>query len=214
MVIQVDGGTDSGTVRYSVAQGQLVTFDDDDFNTVSRNLTGYTLDCVRFTLPSASEGTLYYNYTSSGSSERVSASRSYYRSTSPYLDRVSFLAADEYTGTVSIPFTGWTTNGTSFSGTVVIRVGSRADAIQYKGTAGKEVEFQSGDFNDACLTATGSSLRYVRFTSLPSSSRGTLYYNYTSSGGYSSKVSTSRNYYRSTSPYLDSVSFVPSTSFS
>lgn len=214
MVIQVDGGTDSGTVRYSVAQGQLVTFDDDDFNTVSRNLTGYTLDCVRFTLPSASEGTLYYNYTSSGSSERVSASRSYYRSTSPYLDRVSFLAADEYTGTVSIPFTGWTTNGTSFSGTVVIRVGSRADAIQYKGTAGKEVEFQSGDFNDACLTATGSSLRYVRFTSLPSSSRGTLYYNYTSSGGYSSKVSTSSNYYRSTSPYLDSVSFVPSTSFS
>lgn len=213
LIIQVAAGTDTGSVQYAVAQGELVTFDDSDFNSLSRKLTGYSLDCVRFTLPSAAQGTLYYNYKSTTSSERVSATRSYYRNDSPYLDNVSFLASDSYTGNVAIPFTGWTTNGGSFSGTVSIRVGGRADAIRYKGTAGKEVEFQSGDFNDVCLAATGSSLQYVRFTSLPAASRGTLYYDY-DDGDYNSKVTTSHSYYRSSSLYLSRVSFVPSTSFS
>ncbi len=50
------------------------------------------------------------------------------------------------------------------------------------------------------------SLDYVKFT-LPSSSKGSLYYGYNSSG--KSKVSASTNYF-DTKPYLKSVSFVPS----
>ena len=211
LVIQVNAASDSGSISYSVVQGGRVTLDDSDFNTLCRDLTGSTLDYIRFTLPSSSQGTLYYNYTSS-SSERVSASKNYYRSSYPYLDQVSFLASDSFTGTVSIPFTGCATSGAAFSGTLSIRVGAQADAIAYRVSAGESVDFQAGDFNDVSVSATGSTLRYVRFT-LPASSRGTLYYNYRS-GNYDSKVSASKNYYRSSSPYLDQVTFVPASGFS
>lgn len=211
LVIQVNAASDSGSVSYSVSQGGRVTLDDSDFNSLCRDLTGSTLDYIRFTLPSSSQGTLYYSYTSS-SSERVSASKNYYRSSYPYLDQVSFLASDSFTGTVSIPFTGCAVSGAAFSGTLSIRVGAQADAIAYRVSAGESVDFQAGDFNDVSLSATGSSLRYVRFT-LPASSRGTLYYNYRN-GNYESKVSASKNYYRSSSPYLDQVTFVPAASFS
>lgn len=211
LVIQVEAAADSGSIRYSVKQGGRVAFDDSDFNSLSRDLTGSALDYVRFTLPLSSQGTLYYDYTSSAS-ERVSASKNYCRSASPYLDKVSFLASDSFSGTVSIPFTGRSVDGTAFSGTVSIQVGTQGNAITYSVTAGKVVTFQVNDFNSLCRDVTGDSLNYVRF-SLPSSSQGTLYYNY-DDGDYDSKVSASKSYYRSASPYLNQVSFAAASTFS
>lgn len=211
LVIQVEEETQSGSIQYDVAQGGSVTFDDSDFNSMCRDLTGSSLDYVRFTLPASSRGTLYYNSTAS-SSNRVTTSQKYYRSSSPYLDRVIFRAEEDFSGTVSIPFTGWSNDGSSFSGTVSIRVGGQADTITYRVSGGSSVEFDASDFNDAARDATGETLRYVRFT-LPSSSKGTLYYDY-DDGDYASKISESRNYYRTQSPYLSEISFVPASSFS
>lgn len=211
LVIQVEMEEQSGSIEYDVAQGGSVTFDDSDFNSLCRDLTGSSLDYVRFTLPSSSKGTLYYNSTAS-SSDRVTTSQKYYRSASPYLDRVIFQAEEDFSGTVSIPFTGWSNDGSSFSGTVSIRVGGQADTITYRVSNGDSVEFDASDFNDAARDVTGETLRYVRFT-LPSSSKGVLYYDY-DDGDYASKVSESRNYYRTQSPYLSEVSFVPAASFS
>lgn len=211
VTIRVNAASQTGSLRYFVSQGSLVTFSADDFNTLCRDLTGYTLDRVQFTLPASSQGTLYYNYSAS-SSQKVTTSQSYYRSSYPYLSQVGFLAASSFTGTVSIPFTGWTTNDTRFTGTVSIYVSAQAGAISYQVSAGSSVAFNADDFNTYSQTVTGQSLRYVRFT-LPASSQGTLYYNY-NQGSYSSKVSASSNYYRSTSPYLSQVSFVPASSFS
>lgn len=211
LVIQVTGESGSGSISYNVAQGGTVTFDDSDFNNLSWDLTGRSLDYVRFTLPSSSQGTLYYGSTAS-SANQVTESQRFYRSASPYLDQVIFKAREDFSGTVSIPFTGWSTGGTSFSGTVSIRVGGQADTITYKVSSGGSVEFNASDFNSAARDATGENLRYVRFT-LPSSSRGTLYYDY-DDGHYASKVSASTSYYRSQSPYLDRVSFVPAAGFS
>lgn len=211
LVIQVEKETQSGSIQYDVAQGGSVTFDDSDFNSLCRELTGSSLDYVRFTLPSASRGTLYYDSTAS-SSNQVTTSQKYYRSSSPYLDRVIFRAEEDFSGTVSIPFTGWSNNGSSFSGTVSIRVGGQADTITYRVSGGSSVEFDTSDFNDAARDVTGETLRYVRFT-LPSSSKGALYYDY-DDGDYASKVSESRNYYRAQSPYLSEISFVPASSFS
>lgn len=211
LVIQVEEETQSGSIQYDVAQGESVTFDDSDFNSLCRDLTGSSLDYVRFTLPSASRGTLYYNSTAS-SSNQVTTSQKYYRSSSPYLDRVIFQSEEDFSGTVSIPFTGWSNDGSSFSGTVSIRVGGQADTITYRVSGGSSVEFDASDFNDAARDVTGETLRYVRFT-LPSSSKGTLYYDY-DDGDYASKVSESRNYYRAQSPYLSEISFVPASSFS
>lgn len=215
VTIQVTAAAASGDITYSIAQNGRVTFDDTDFNTLSRNLTGYNLDRVRFTLPPASQGTLYYGYNSLGSySSLVSEERDYYRSAYPYLDGITFVAKEGYAGTVSIPFTAWDTNGNRFYGEVGISVAARGSGtLRYAVFQGGEVSFDDSDFNDLSMDLTGSSLRYVRFT-LPSSSQGTLYYRYTSSGSYSSKVSETQSYYRSSSPYLDDVSFVASGTYS
>ena len=211
--IRVSAATATGDVTYTVGQGGRVTFDDRDFNDLSRSLTGYSLDRVRFTLPPTSQGRLYYDYTSSSGGSLVSEEKYYYRSSSPYLDKVTFVADDDYAGTVSIPFTAWDIQGNRFSGQVGISVTTQSSGnVKYSMVQGKTVTFDDSDFNDLSLDLTGSSLNYVRF-SPPSSSQGTLYYKYNSSSSYDSKVSESRSYYRSSSPRLDDVTFVGSSSF-
>ena len=210
--IQVKAATATGDVTYTVGQGGRITFDDRDFNDLSRSLTGYSLDRVCFTLPPASQGKLYYNYTSSSSS-LVSEEKDYYRASSPYLDKITFVADADYAGTVSIPFTAWDIRDNRFSGQVGISVTTQSSGnLKYSMVQGKTVTFDDRDFNDLSLDLTGSSLHYVRFH-LPSSSQGTLYYKYTSSGSYDSKVSENRSYYRSSSPRLDDVTFVGNSSF-
>lgn len=216
VTIQVGKSSGRGDINYSIAKGSRVTFDDDDFNDLSRELTGYSLDYVDFSLPDSSEGTLYYNYTSSGSYDsKVTESKHYYRSSSPYLRRVTFVAAEDYSGTVNFDFTGWDTRGNRFYGTVEIQVGySDGDAIRYSTYSGGHVTFDDSDFNELCQDLTDTNLRYVRFE-LPSSSEGMLYYNYTSSNGdYDSKVAESKSYYRNDSPYIDRVTFVADDDFS
>lgn len=215
VIIQVSGAAASGDLTYKTAQGSWVTFDDSDFNSLCRSLTGYNLDRVRFTLPDSAQGTLYYNFTSTGNyTSTVSESRDYYRSSAPYLDNVAFVPQEDFAGTVSIPFTAWDVNGNRFYGEVGITVSSQSSsALRYTTFQGGEAAFDADDFNNLCMDLTGSRLSYVRFT-LPASSQGTLYYKYTASGDYDSKVSDNRSYYRTSTPRLDDVSFVASSSAS
>lgn len=216
VAIQVGKTSGTGDINYSIAKGSRVTFDDDDFSDLSRELTGYSLDYVEFSLPSSSEGVLYYNYTNSGSYDsKVTESKKYYRSSSPYLRRVTFVADEDFSGTVNFDFTGWDTKGNRFYGTVEIQVGySDGDAIRYSTYSGGHVTFDDSDFNELCQDLTDTNVRYVRFE-LPSSSEGMLYYNYSSSSGdYDSKVAESKSYYRNSSPYIDRVTFVADDDFS
>ena len=212
--IRVQAADLRGDLNYSISQGGKLTFSDTDFNNLSRQVTGYSLDYVRFTLPASSVGTLYYNYTSSGSYDsRVTAGNSYYRTSSPYLRRVTFVPNSSYWGTAAVEFTAWDINGNQFSGKAEIAVGKVGrGSVRYSAYSNGKVTFDDEDFNSVCREITGGTLSYVRFE-LPSSSEGTLYYNYTSSGSYDSKVSSSKNYYRSSSPYLDRVSFVVKNGF-
>ena len=205
------GRTGDGDVRYSTYRNGRITFDDGDFNTLCRELTGTTLNYVRFELPDASEGTLYYNYRNGSYDSKVSESRNYYRSSSPYVDRITFVPKKDFSGTVDIPFTGWSSAGEKFYGTVIIGVDSGDTTIRYQTKYGKPAAFADGDFDDLSELLTGEHLNYVRFQ-LPDSGEGTLYYDY-DDGKYASKVSASRNYYRSSSAYLDRVSFVPDENF-
>ena len=198
-------------VSYTTGAGQDVTFLGSDFNTICRAQTGRELVSVTFTLPLASRGTLYYNYTASGQyAEKVEANTSYRRVGNPNLDNVSFLPADGFTGSVRISYHGVDTAGASFTGYVTITVtdrstGGAADVV-FSGRSGSEVSFTASRFNTACREATGETLDYVQFK-LPDSSDGTLYYG----SGTSSerKVTESTRYYRNASPSLGSVSFVP-----
>lgn len=205
---------DSGSLHYSTSQGGRVNLDDSDFNDLSRSLTGSNLYRVKFTLPASSQGTLYYDYTSSSNyGSKVTENQNYYRSSSPRLEDITFVAESGFTGTVYIPFSGWDVEGESFSGTVAIDVGGSQKNLSYQINSGSVLTFQDADFDDYCRSMTGDSLNYVRF-SLPTTAQGTLYYDYTSSSNYGSKVTASRSYYRSSSPYLDQVSFVPNSSYS
>ncbi|MEA4942773.1 MAG: S-layer homology domain-containing protein [Oscillibacter sp.] len=202
-----------GNINYSTTKNREAEFDADDFDNLCEDVLGVHLSYVRFTLPSSSIGTLYYNYTSSSSyGSKVSASTNYYRSSSPYLDSVSFVPASGWTGTADIAFTGYGTNSQRFTGTVSIEVSSSSSSgsLTYSTKKNTAARFDVDDFNDYCDDQTGERLNYVRFT-LPSSSYGTLRYNYYSSGSTGSTVSSSSSYYRSSSPYLDDVYFVPAS---
>ena len=208
------GYTGTGDIRYSGYSNGMVTLDDADFNDLCRDLTGSTLNRVRFdSLPSSSQGDLYYNYDLADRDydSRVTTSKSYYRSSTPYLDKVSFVPDNGFTGTVEIPFTGWNSDGGSFSGTVVFSIEAGSSTVSYTTDYNKAVTFDAGDFDRISAYVTGDDLRYVRFT-LPDSAKGTLYYDYGKSG--QSKVSATKSYYYSSTPYLDRVSFVPAEGFS
>ena len=207
--------TSSTTISYSALENTAAAFDVSDFDDLCEELTDAHLNYVRFNLPSSYIGTLYYNYTSASVyGGKVSSASYYYRSSSPYLDNVSFVPASDWTGTVSVSFTGYSTYGDSFSGTVNITIRSTTStSISYSGKENTAIAFNMADFDNLCESLTDTHLSRVRFT-LPSSSVGTLYYQYSSSSSYTGKVSSSSYYYRSSSPYLDDVSFVPATNWS
>ena len=201
----------SSVLSYTVVEGKTLTLDDSDFNDFCKDETGYNMDYVKITPPSSSKGTFYYRYGESRYAEKISSSDKYYRTSSPKLDDVTFVPEDDYNGTVSVSFTGLSTDGDSFSGTMKIRVGDTDEGdITYTAAAGTAVTFNDDDFNDYCKDITDYSLDYVRFT-LPSDSKGTLYYQYDKSG--EKKVSSSTSYYRSSSPRLYDVTFVPAKEY-
>lgn len=202
----------SSILSFTVAEGKTLTLDDSDFNTFCKDETGYNMDYVKIMPPSSSKGTFYYRYGESRYEEKISSSDKYYRTSSPKLDDVTFVPEDDYNGTVSVSFTGLSTNGNSFSGTMKIRVGDADEGdITYTAAAGTAVTFNDDDFNDYCKDLTDYNLDYVRFT-LPSDSKGTLYYQYDKSG--EKKITSSTSYYRSSSPRLYDVTFVPAKEYS
>ena len=197
------------TLRYEIDENEELELDDSDFNDYCKDQTGSNLDYVTFDLPSSSRGTLYYKYGKSGEDD-ISSSDKFYRSSSPRLDDVTFVPKSGYTGTLSIDFSGRSVDGGRFTGTVKIEVGGNGGDISYSAASGSPVRFNLSDFNDLCQDETDERLDYVTFT-LPSSSRGTLYYKYGQSG--EDKISSSDKFYRSGTPSLADVSFVPASGF-
>ncbi len=201
----------TGDVSYASNEGSPVTFLADDFNIYHPNLRSVT-----FTLPLESRGTLYYGYTSASQpGTKVAAGAAYYRTGTPSLDRVSFVPASGYQGTVTISYTATDTSGRTTPGRVTITVGggggtSAPGDIYYPVAEDSWVTFKPSDFSNASRSVLGETLSYVRF-SLPPSSDGTLFYNYRGFGSYDGAVSPTTSYYYSGTPALSGVSFVPTT---
>jgi len=111
-------------ITYSTVGRNRVDFNESDFSNVCQSRTGHELQYVSFSLPSSSRGTLFYKYTGSDLDNKVTSGTAYYLSKIPLLSDVTFVAADGYSGTVTISYTGRDTNGNSFSGSVSIVVSS------------------------------------------------------------------------------------------
>lgn len=190
---------ESGGPAYSTGSGSPVTFDDWDFDSYRAQVLswGRTLSYIRFdSLPSASEGILYYDYRSSSRGARVEVGESYYYgSRNPRIDRLTFVPTEGFSGTVHIPFTGWDGDGRSFSGEVEIAVrgsSGRGD-IRYTCAPGRSVSFLTSDFTGLCRSLTGRTLNYIILRDLPDRySDGSLYH------GNSRVGSTSTRYYANT----------------
>lgn len=214
--------TSADTIGYSADEDTSITFDGDDFNDVCADATDGTLNYVVFTNPSSTLGKLYYDYTSSSDYDsKVGTSEKYYYDADDgdSLSAVAFVPNTDLFGTVNINYTGYDTDGNSFTGSVKITINAEdevvADAITYDTDEDTAITFDEDDFNDVCTEATAEDLSYVKFT-LPSTSYGKLYYNYTSSSDYEDKVvSTDKYYYDADDDELtlSGVTFVPKDGF-
>jgi len=208
-----DDEDDSDEINYSIDDNdEVVDFDEEDFNDVCEELNNEELDYVKFTIPSASKGILYYNYEDGDYSSIVSSGKKYYYDQSPYIKNITFVPDEDFYGTCKISYKGYDVEGDSFSADISIIIGDSsgetAKIIEYTGTVNNIVIFKDEDFNSVCKSQMDSQLNYVLFT-LPSTSYGTLYYGYSANGSYSSKVKESTKYYYGGSPYLLNVAFVP-----
>ena len=128
-VSAANGSTGStGDVRYSIPQNGYVRFNGDDFNDVCFAITGERLNYVRFDLPAARQGTLYsqYNAAKDTGSELGSSVNCYRGGTGRLIDDVTFIPAAGFSGLVTVSYTGRSSAGSAYNGTVEITVGSGA----------------------------------------------------------------------------------------
>ncbi len=218
--IAVGKGTSSSTITYTINyDDDYIQFKDADFLEACEDIQNEELDYVKFTPPDKDEGILYYNYDEDDKDNtKVTSSKKYYYDTSPRISRVYFVPDKDFSGSIMIKYTGYDTDGDSYSGKIKISVKGHDDddssegTIAYSVASNKDVvDFDEDDFNDVCEDLNGEELDYVTFT-IPSSSKGTLYYQY-DKGRYSSAVTSSKKYHYDNSPYISDITFVPDTSF-
>ncbi len=217
ITVSPENGVAIGGLSFDTVRGGVARFDDERFNTYCREVLReeswydrQTLSRIRFdALPSAREGVLYYDYRSSTSTgTRADTGTSYYYGArNPRIDWLTFVPAADFVGTVRIPFTGWTSDGTSFTGNVEVNVrgGTGYGDIQYVCAPGRSVSFRSTDFANLSRDLTGRTINYIIFRDLPASSDGSLYYN-------SSRISTTGARYQNSN--IGRLSFRASSSFS
>jgi len=121
------------------------------------------------------------------------------------------------TGTVSYTLRAYASGDTSSAvGTATLSIAVQTSAaadISYTVGTNTRLALSVSDLNSVCVNLTGSNLHYMVFT-LPSSSYGRLYYDYTSPSSYGSTVSSGTVYYRNSAPYISSISFVPTSGYS
>lgn len=211
----------AGDVNYTCSPSGFVKLKTADFNSLSMELTGQRLHYVIFnTLPDLTQGTLYHNRTSAGSiGTRVTTATKYFNSAKPYLTNLSFWATENFRGGVEVPFTGCAVSGETFTGVMVINStaggspgSSGANTVTYTTSGRQSVAFDSGDFEEVCQAAAGSSLNYLRFT-LPASSQGILYLGY-QEGEAPTALGETDSLYRGGEMSVSKVTFVPAQGFS
>ena len=212
LVIWVGETAGDVTIDLQTSSGSSLAFQASTFNSACLEETGANLTYVTFRFTAGRGGYLYYKYGQTGQS--MVGSEKYYRSSTPSLDDVTFVAGVGTSDTVTIPFTGKADNGRSFNGEVNITfsVLDEPDTILYT-TSGKAVDFSAVDFVKACAARGGQLLVSVRFLS-PSMSGGQLYYGFDGPAKYQNKVIAGVQYSLVGTYQLGEVSFLPKAGYS
>ena len=197
-VIPVDISGEPSNVAVFGEKGQPVTLQGELFNDACRGTIQDTLSFVIFKLPDPKEGVLYYNYRSNGSFDsRVTATTRCYYSGVPGLSGVTFVPGSGASGRIAIPYTGYGSTGTSFSGTLYISLDEvNSSTIRYSVEKNGMVTFRASDFYNAGLyqKGVGADRVEIKKVSMSKTGLGTLRYNYQSSSKPGSAVSSGTYY--------------------
>ena len=236
--IRIGDTDDDGDIIYVATPGEEGYFDSEDFNDFFQDKTGssYDIKYVTFsttdTFSKSNNGVLYANHGKSGeksfTKSNIEDYEFYYSKSSDgdyALDSLSFAASDDFTGSVTLSFTAWYSSSKKANGKLVIKSSdSTKGDVTYTVAPGKEVSFDSDDFNDFFQDKANSSydIKYVTFSTtdtLSKSTNGVLYADHGKSGEKSFTKSTIDDfefYYSKSSDgdyALDSLSFVASDDF-
>lgn len=176
------------------------------FSQVCQEQVGSPLGYVVFTLPPASQGTLYVDYKDEWNyAARVSSTEQYDQ---PAINTITFVPAEAYVGDVRIGYAGYSVSGSKYNGELVIQVKQGLDdAVTYNDKGAGSVSFDRKTFDSFCENATGKALSKISFT-LPSAAQGVLYLNWTGSRG--TAVKEGEEY---TAAQVDRMTFVAAGGF-
>ena len=205
------GSGTAGVINYSTTGQNLVTFSAKDFDDACRQATNNTMAYLRFEMPGPGEGILYYDYRAGVNPTMLDSSTTLYTSGGVSIDKVSFMPARGFSGTVSIPFTGWAIDGREFHGTVQVSVqatGAIGGFAQYE-THGEPVHFSAY----AIQAASGGAPASLRLAGLPSDGQGKIYYGYSGPTQYSWEGNTVTAYTLNGDPSVSNLAFVPKAGF-
>lgn len=179
----------TSVLEYEVDSDDVLEITDKALNDYCKKKTDSNMDYIYFTdLPSASKGTLYYcdNYEKKNpieveENEDIPYNELYY---------LLFEPDEDFDGTVTIPFEGESVGEDAYWGDLVIEVtgvgsSSSSGELTYEIDGDETLELDVDEFDQYVYdhTQRGEEVKELWFTSLPSSSKGTLYYDY----GYSSQ---------------------------
>ena len=183
--IIVSVGQQETTLSYASLNGAPIHFRSEDFFNYSMAVYNRSLQFLTFTMPASRYGTLYYSYVNASVYESiVSGGTRYYRTYNPSISNVAFVPNPSYSGTFSLRFTGYDTEGASFSGTVRISVNNPngsdtaeelRERLHYETGPGARVYFETDDFVNECKDITGYDLVSIRIRTLPPSGEGRIY---------------------------------------
>lgn len=212
-VMVIDSTSGGGSrVSYVTSGRQTVAFDSGDFDAACQAAAGSSLNYLRFTLPSSSQGILYLGYREGEPTRAVSGSDNLYRGGEMSVSNVTFMPAVGFSGVASIPFTAWTIGGSQVSGAVEVTVKAGTGTlttVQYA-TYGTPVALRAYDFQAA---AAGNQPVSLRFTGLPDESQGKLYYQYVSPVQYSWQADVTTDYSLSGDPSVSNLTFLPKAGY-
>lgn len=217
--IDIGGGSYQRGIQYNTFSGKLVNFSAYDFVNACSSAAGGALNYIQLTtLPNSNEGTLYYNYNSSTSWNTQASTWTYYYRTTSYsgqnlIGGLSFLANKSFTGTVQIPYVGYNTNNVRFEGVVTIQVNAPTpNDVNLSTSPSTPVRLSSSTLRSVCNAVLDQELSYIQLTSLPASTAGQLYSSYGGTGT-GAQASTGTRYYRSGTPSIDQLTFVPRSGY-
>ncbi len=219
-----DEDYDVDTVSYTVYNDDELYFDGEDFYDVFDDAGEDFIGLEFKTVPTSSQGALYYDY-DGADEEKIAKGDEFYYDDDPDISDIAFIPKSSYSGTVSLTYKGYYTSSKYIEGKITIKVKDAdgdddededdedydVDTVSYTVSNDDELYFDGDDFYDVFDDA-GEDFIGLEFKTVPSSSAGALYYDY--DGADEEKIAKGDEFYYDDDPDISDIAFIPKSSYS